>query len=310
MNDTDTTPRHPIRVAAQRTGLTPATLRAWERRYDAVEPGRSDAGQRLYSDRDLEKLTVLRSLTESGRAISMVAALSEQEATNLLREDRASAAATTVIRRNADAPTGWVTEAFAATLKLDGIALERVLWSAALTLGAEVFLDKVIAPFLVRVGAGWEAGEIRPAQEHLASAVAETVLERLTEPSRVKGGPILVVATAQGERHGLGARIVSTAAILEGWVVTYLGIDLPASEIARAAEAVGAVAVAISSVNTETVNETDRAIRALRKDLDPSIDLVVGGRASQSLIAESLPPGVHVLDGLSGLRDYCRGKRI
>ena len=310
MNDTDTTPRHPIRVAAQRTGLTPATLRAWERRYDAVEPGRSDAGQRLYSDRDLEKLTVLRSLTESGRAISMVAALSEQEATNLLREDRASAAATTVIRRNADAPTGWVPEAFAATLKLDGIALERVLWSAALTLGAEVFLDKVIAPFLVRVGAGWEAGEIRPAQEHLASAVAETVLERLTEPSRVKGGPILVVATAQGERHGLGARIVSTAAILEGWVVTYLGIDLPASEIARAAEAVGAVAVAISSVNTETVNETDRAIRALRKDLDPSIDLVVGGRASQSLIAESLPPGVHVLDGLSGLRDYCRGKRI
>lgn len=310
MNDTDTTPRHPIRVVAQRTGLTPATLRAWERRYDAVEPGRSDAGQRLYSDRDLEKLTVLRSLTEAGRAISMVAALSEQEATNLLREDRASAAATTVIRRNADAPTGWVPEAFAATLKLDGIALERVLWSAALTLGAEVFLDKVIAPFLVRVGAGWEAGEIRPAQEHLASAVAETVLERLTEPSRVKGGPILVVATAQGERHGLGARIVSTAAILEGWVVTYLGIDLPASEIARAAEAVGAVAVAISSVNTETVNETDRAIRALRKDLDPSIDLVVGGRASQSLIAESLPPGVHVLDGLSGLRDYCRGKRI
>jgi len=87
MNESDTKPRHPIRVVAQRTGLTPATLRAWERRYGAVDPGRSDAGQRLYSDRDLERLTVLRTLTEAGRPISMVAALSAQEATDLMLED-------------------------------------------------------------------------------------------------------------------------------------------------------------------------------------------------------------------------------
>ena len=64
MNSHDSTPKHPIRIAAKRAGLTPAALRAWERRYQAVEPGRSGGGQRLYSDRDVERLRTLRALTE------------------------------------------------------------------------------------------------------------------------------------------------------------------------------------------------------------------------------------------------------
>ena len=65
--------RHPIRVVAQRTGLTPATIRAWERRYDAVAPTRSEGGQRVYTDLDVQRLRTLKALTDAGRGISMVA---------------------------------------------------------------------------------------------------------------------------------------------------------------------------------------------------------------------------------------------
>jgi len=34
------TARHPIRVVSRRTGLTPALLRAWEKRYGVVTPSR------------------------------------------------------------------------------------------------------------------------------------------------------------------------------------------------------------------------------------------------------------------------------
>ncbi|MDT8340232.1 MAG: MerR family transcriptional regulator, partial [Longimicrobiales bacterium] len=51
-------PRHPIRVVADRTGLNPTLLRAWERRYGVVDPGRSDGGQRLYSDADVARAAV------------------------------------------------------------------------------------------------------------------------------------------------------------------------------------------------------------------------------------------------------------
>ena len=54
-------PKHPIRVVSERTGLSPDVLRAWEKRYRAVEPPRRDGGsQRLYSDADVERLRLLR----------------------------------------------------------------------------------------------------------------------------------------------------------------------------------------------------------------------------------------------------------
>ena len=49
----DNEKRHPIQVVARRTGMTADRLRAWEKRYGVVEPGRSDGGRRLYSDEDI-----------------------------------------------------------------------------------------------------------------------------------------------------------------------------------------------------------------------------------------------------------------
>ena len=77
-----TAPRYPIRVVARRVGMSEITLRAWERRYAAVEPARSDGGQRLFSDADIERLTLLRALTAGGMAISTLARL----ATSALRQ--------------------------------------------------------------------------------------------------------------------------------------------------------------------------------------------------------------------------------
>jgi DNA-binding transcriptional MerR regulator len=61
--------RHPIQVVARRTGLSPDVLRVWEKRYQAVEPGRTKTGRRLYSDDDIERLRLLREATSRGRRI-------------------------------------------------------------------------------------------------------------------------------------------------------------------------------------------------------------------------------------------------
>ena len=300
MNYTDDTPRHPIRVIAQRTGLTAATIRAWERRYQAVQPIRSEGGQRLYSDHDLERLVVLRELTEGGRSISMVAALKPEDATALLLEDR--------IALTPGAPNGstWgpnelVEHGYARVLAFDADGLERLLWRAVLSLGGKAFLNEVVTPLLEKIGEGWVEDEVSMGQEHLGSGVVDEVLERLINASRSQDGPSLVVSTLPGERHGLGARIFSTAAVLQGWSVKYLGTDLPVSEIAAAARGVGAAAVAISVVRLDDLDETQRAIIELRQQLDPSIALLIGGRAAPLLSANALPGGIWLHDGLEDL---------
>ncbi|MEM9598551.1 MAG: MerR family transcriptional regulator, partial [Acidobacteriota bacterium] len=83
-------PRHPIRVVARRTGLTPALIRAWETRYRAIEPKRGDGRHRLYSDDDIARLMLLRKATEAGRRISHVAGLSDVALARIVTEDDTS----------------------------------------------------------------------------------------------------------------------------------------------------------------------------------------------------------------------------
>jgi len=299
----DRTPRHPIRVVARRTGLTPATIRAWERRYGAVEPTRSPGGQRLYSDSDLERLETLRRLTEMGRSISSVAALDGGEAAALLLEDESAAVEAEPPLTAGDATESWSEQAYGMVVSMDDEGLERLLWRAFTNLGAPRFLDGVVVPLLRRVGAGWEAGEVTPAQEHLGSEVVDRLLAEVTERSLPKrGGPRIVVGTLPGERHGLGGRLVAAAAALEGWTVKYLGTDLPAAEIAQAASRLQARAVAISMVSSELVPRSTGALAELRRLLPHSLALLVGGGAAALLDPDSLPDGVHILTGLDEMR--------
>ncbi len=297
-------PRHPIRVVSQRTGLPPATLRAWERRYGVVEPRRSEGGQRLYSDDDVLRLTRLRLLTEAGRSISSVATLTDEEAVALLDEDRESSSWTSSAgSSNGVGTAATVEESLRLTLQLDAVGLERVLLRAAMTLDAETFLDRVVTPLLHRIGAGWSRGEMQPTHEHLCTAVVERVLSWLTEPvTTVSDAHRLLVTTLAGERHGLGALLVAAAASLEGWNVTHLGSDLPPSDIAQAAKAVGAHAVAVSVVYVADPAATAEDLATLRSALPSNAALVLGGGGMKMLQDRPLPPGTLVAEGLAGLR--------
>src|SRR5512136_2622191 len=67
---------HPIQLAARLTGLSTHVIRIWEQRYHAVEPKRTPTNHRLYSQRDIERLTLLRDVTRAGHNISQMARLS------------------------------------------------------------------------------------------------------------------------------------------------------------------------------------------------------------------------------------------
>lgn len=64
-----------IGALASLTGLSPSTIRTWERRYRAVEPARTQGGGRRYTEHDVERVQLLLALTRGGEAISVVAQL-------------------------------------------------------------------------------------------------------------------------------------------------------------------------------------------------------------------------------------------
>ncbi len=71
----DAPSNYPIRTVSELTGVTPVTLRAWQRRYGLINPQRSETGHRVYSDDDIATIKTILSWLDKGVAIRSVKAL-------------------------------------------------------------------------------------------------------------------------------------------------------------------------------------------------------------------------------------------
>ena len=69
---------YPIRAVSRLTGISIDTLRAWERRHDAVTPVRDERG-RMYTDADVARLRLLRQAVEQGHSIGRLAGLTDTD---------------------------------------------------------------------------------------------------------------------------------------------------------------------------------------------------------------------------------------
>jgi DNA-binding transcriptional MerR regulator/methylmalonyl-CoA mutase cobalamin-binding subunit len=301
--------RYPVRLVALRTGLSPHLLRAWERRYGVVTPGRSEGGQRLYSDLDIERLARLRRLVERGHAISRIASLPLEALAHLEEQTGPAAAQDMGGIGSLEGPARarsiqeFTDGAMRAVRALDASGLEDVLERGAMTLGVTDFLETVAATTLKEVGHGWAERSVSVAQEHMATAVFRRVLGWMLGVYQTTGAAHrLVVATPPGERHELGALMAAVSAAAEGWNVTYLGPDLPVEELLGAIRQTRAEAMALSLVQPGDERGVLSVLREIRAGLPPRVALLLGGAGAQSFQAEIESAGVHLIDSLAELR--------
>ncbi|MHB1307609.1 MAG: MerR family transcriptional regulator [Limisphaerales bacterium] len=277
---------HSIKVVSKQTGLSPHVIRVWERRYGAVEPSRTLTNRRVYSDLEVDRLTLLREATEAGHSIGHVARLATEQLRQLVRQAQFGVNGGSHRAADPDPEIDaekLLADALQAVRRLDARRLEEVLQTAGLHLGAQGVLLKVAAPLCQRIGDLWQAGEITAAHEHFASALIRVYLGSMCRPFALSDtAPNLVVATPSGQLHELGAVLVSAAAAALGWRVTYLGVSLPAAEIAGVALRGRARAVALSLVYPKDDPNLAAELDTLRRFLPAEIQIIAGGRASSS----------------------------
>lgn len=274
-------PRHPIQVVARRTGLTADVIRAWERRYNAVEPRRSPNNRRLYSDADVERLQLLRRATTAGRRIGDVFELSVDVLREMVAEDERAAGD---VRPPVPATqrSTRAAEHYAVCMKsierLDAEELERAFAAAAVALTPPALVDDLLVPLMTEVGDRWHRGAIRPVHEHMTTATVRSFLAGVMDGRASRGALAdLVVTTPSGQTHELGALMAAVTSALDGWRVTYLGPSLPAEEIAAAAEQREARAVALSIIYPPDDPRLPNELRKLRRLLPQNVTLIVGG---------------------------------
>ncbi len=282
----DDSAQYLISTVSKRSGVKSDLVRAWERRYKAVTPTRTEGGHRVYTDLDIARLKLLNQATANGHSISQIANFSLDELKALIRKenelvDKAIAEPTPINGDRLHLAEDYVHKCYAAVLAFDAHGLESHFENAIVELGTEVFIEKLLNPLLTLIGDRWRTGELRPVHEHMASAIVRslTYILRNNNPCS-PDAPRMIVTTPINQLHELGALLAGIIAELKGWRVTYLGANLPAEEIAAAVRYTSATAVTISiSYKTDDVMIA-KELRRLRKLIGNDVALIVGGRAA------------------------------
>jgi DNA-binding transcriptional MerR regulator/methylmalonyl-CoA mutase cobalamin-binding subunit len=249
---------------SKRSGVSPALLRAWERRYELLRPQRSPGGLRLYTPEDLERVRAMQRHLSEGVAAAEAAALASRA----------------IVDGHADAPplvpASMREELRAALDSFDEPAAQAVIDRLLATLTLDNLLGDVVMPYLAELGDRWERGEASIAQEHFASAVIRGRLLGLARGWGRGVGPLALLACLPAEHHDLGLIAFGLALRARGWRIAYLGQDTPVETLAEAAADLRPSLVVLSGVSAERVP----AVAAALETLAARYRVVLGGAAA------------------------------
>lgn len=282
-------PTYNTAAVEQRTGLRPATFRAWERRYGFPKPRRLPGNQRLYSDQDMAAIRWLQRRTDEGLSIS--------HAIRLL-QDRLSETAANVAPAEALAgrpPVQLADELLRALIAFDSPAAESVLNEAFAMYRVEEVCEQVIEPTLVEVGERWHRGELTVATEHYATSFIRRKLFALFNVYETgRGRGLIFTACAPEEWHEVGVLMVSLFLVRHGYKVSYLGASLAPAGLAETLRHHRPDIVLISATSEETAEHVQDIADVIDGLQEPRPLLAYGGRGFDDESFRQSMPGMYL----------------
>ncbi|MCB9569651.1 MAG: B12-binding domain-containing protein [Myxococcales bacterium] len=258
------------------TGVSAATLRAWERRYGIPSPSRTASAYRLYSDRDIALVRQVRELCEGGMAPSQAAQV-------VLTRDEAPPPPIERPATDADAHALAVQRILDAVDRFDADQLESAV-KHALFLGPSVTVfEAILAPTLNAIGARWEEGSLSVGQEHLAAELIGNAVRyvlRLVQPEGANR--VALLACFADEEHVTPLYGIALRFAEWGFKTVMLGGRTPTYALRHAVAEVNPDIVGLSLTITPPPYRARELIDGYAEACG-QIPWIVGGKAAPEL---------------------------
>jgi methanogenic corrinoid protein MtbC1 len=142
------------------------------------------------------------------------------------------------------------------------------------------FYENIARPAMYKIGRGWEKGELSVAQEHLATAMVQTIVANLQGKSLKTdyGRGRVLVASVAGELHDLGARMFAHSLSNDDWEVSFLGANTPINNLIGMAREVKPTFVGLSLVMPYYLHYLRKVLDSFSQDEELcKIPVMVGG---------------------------------
>ncbi|MEF3308342.1 MerR family transcriptional regulator [Paenibacillus sp. GYB004] len=276
-----------IKTVVKLVGIPAVTIRAWENRYGVVEPGRTDGGHRVYSERDVEDLRWLkRQVDERGMNISQAAKLLKQA-----KAERREGAGREKPVSEADNEPALAPDSRQLTFgKLQALLYDTLIQyrteeaNSLIDMGFALYayedmFHHVLVPILYRIGEEWESGKVSVAQEHFTSNMLYQRFHYFFRVLPVQSNmPKAVAFCPSGEHHQLGLLLFVLFLRKKGMEVVYLGTDMPLDGVLHVIESKQIRFVCVSLTGAGNLNAALGMLRHIA-DKFPDIRFVLGGGA-------------------------------
>ncbi|CAH0143926.1 MerR family transcriptional regulator [Priestia sp. YIM B13446] len=260
--------KYNIKAISNMVGIQPGTLRAWERRYQILNPVRNDSGHRLYTEEDLRKLKWLTEKVSGGFTISQAVSLLETES---------STVGTFEEEGEVDSPQKIRDELLTMLLSFEeGKAQDLINHAFSLYSVEKVVID-ILGSLLVTVGDMWEKGQITSAHEHYTTQVLKTRISMIFYSLPSNGLlPKAIAVCGPNETHEVGLLVFTLFLRRKGFEVIYLGSSIEDKDVELIVKEVDPTFLFMSCTMMENAEKTLNLTNQMIKKF-PHLKVGLGG---------------------------------
>ena len=281
------------------SGIKAHTIRIWEKRYNILQPMRTDTNIRLYDLVSLQKLLNITLLHDYGYKISKIATYPEDQIPLLVRE----------IISEKSAKNHAISAFKMAMMDFDQ---ELFFTTYAQLLSEKSFKEifyQVFIPLMTELGLLWQSETITPAHEHFISYLIKQKLLINTEKLQVlrptKTDKVFVLSLPMNEVHELGLMYLNYETLLHGYKTIYLGESMPIEnllDLKKHFKSIVFVSYLTVQPDRDSINGyVDRMIQEL---LDENTELWYVGRMVEFISKDDFSDKIKIFHSITALVDH------
>jgi methanogenic corrinoid protein MtbC1 len=275
------------------SGIKAHTIRIWEKRYNILEPMRTDTNIRLYNLHSLQKLLNITLLHEYGYKISKISTFPEEKIPQLVRE--------IISKKNAQ--NYAITSFKMAMMNFDQeIFFNTFDWLISEKTFKEVFKDHFL-PLLKELGLLWQSETITPANEHFMSHLIKQKILIYTESLQIlkptRTDKIFVLSLPLNEIHQIGLLYLQYEILSKGYKTIYLGESMPVEnlqDLTKHFENITFISFMTIQPDRNIINQYVKTMG--QKLLQKNNEIWLMGQMTQYIEAKNLPDRIRIFDSM------------
>lgn len=278
------------------SGIKAHTIRIWEKRYNILEPMRTDTNIRLYDLVSLQKLLNITLLHDYGYKISKIATYPEDQIPLLVRE---------IISEKS------VKNHAISAFKMAMMDFDQELFftTYAQLLSEKSFKEifyQVFIPLMTELGLLWQSETITPAHEHFISYLIKQKLLINTEKLQVlrptKTDKVFVLSLPMNEVHELGLMYLNYETLLHGYKTIYLGESMPIENLTDLKKHFKSIVfVSYLTVQPDKDSVNDYVNRMIDELMDENTELWYVGRMTEFINKDGFSDKIKVFNSITDL---------